>query len=63
MRTGLRAALIWQEIWSIGIRRHRLVRSTAKIKIPPTQRPQQISIIQPLICVIVIRSTFIWVGA
>jgi hypothetical protein len=45
--------------WSIGIRRHRLVRSTAKIKIPPDQRPQETSIIQALICVIVMRYTFI----
>jgi hypothetical protein len=45
--------------WSIGIRRHRLVRSTAKIKIPLAQRPQETSIIQALIWVIVMGYTFI----
>src|SRR5262249_27798869 len=45
--------------WSIGIRRNRLVRSTAKIKIPPAQRPQETSIIQAMICVIVMRYAFI----
>jgi hypothetical protein len=49
--------------WSMGIRRHRLVRSTAKIKIPPAQRPQETNIIQALICAIVMRYTFSRVGA
>jgi hypothetical protein len=33
-----------------GIRRHRFVRSTAKIKIPPGHSPQKTNIIQALIC-------------
>ena len=36
----------------------RLVRSTAKIKNSPAQRPQETGIVQALICVIVMRYAF-----
>jgi hypothetical protein len=45
---------------SRAIRRHRFVRSTAKIKIPPDHSPQKTNIIQALICVLVTLYSFLY---